>query len=335
MVQRQWRIPCRPVHTPRYLLYDYSALTTNTTRHSRDSRWYARIVALPPVLLASCVFVADAMASSPELDALNISVEALIDAVARGDTSQKRALAGRIVEQLDQVDQRIRRTSRLVLETGKNRAIVKVLTDTLSTEEVARTFEGQTNLADRLRALKHNYVGFMVLQSPLKRRFLLHYYPPMGVFVARTEPTITRGVLSDGAPDTSVMDARRQIMESLWDRSVEIRLALSPHAARLLGIDAAHMSVRYADLGLIETRQEPSRSREALVSEIQRQLEYVCNVKLEGPPLLKVLKSNLVFDGIFGFSGWGGRWPEFGNVIFNFHYDPMRDQFLITLRRMP
>lgn len=277
---------------------------------------------------------APAERSAQLLDALNADLERLLVSVAAGDDGTKRRLAGRIHDSLQRLDRLLRNEAAVGLAAGEVEAALVSLHPGLDAEAVAQALTGRIEGPD-LHALRKNAVGPLAYRLGADETVYLRYYPPAELYVASDRARLGEWETpspAGGPGDQAEMRRRLAGVEGVWDDAAMFAVAVGDEVAARWGFPNP-LPMGYLSTGAVSPGA--AEDDEALLEEIRRQLGYVVNVKVEGPPLLAAMRANLFLGEEFGFGAWGGRWPQFAGKVFMLRYDPARGQFLVRVRPMP
>jgi hypothetical protein len=278
---------------------------------------------------------APAKRSAERLDTLNDDLAGLLVSVAAGDDGAKRRLAARIHDGLQRLDERLRNEAGAALTVGDGRAALVSLHPGLDAEAIAQALSGRVE-GPQLEALRRNAVGPLAYPLDAGETVYLRYYPPAQLYVASDRARLgeweTPRAASGPGAQAGEMRRRLAALEGAWDDADRLAVAVGDAVAARWGLPRP-LPMGYLPTGVVSPRAVDAD--DALLEEIRRQLEYVVNAKVEGPPLLAAMRANLFLGEQFGFGAWGGRWPEFADKVFMLRYDPPAGRFLVRVRSMP
>ncbi|MDZ7753650.1 MAG: hypothetical protein U5S82_18895 [Gammaproteobacteria bacterium] len=275
------------------------------------------------------------------IEDIRVAIDGLLDAVAQGDKAARSRFAGRTLAGLDALDQRLRGQAGVTLGGEYGSWRVALASPGLEPAAVRDVLEDQPALASQLDALRRNWVGRLAFAAGKDRRLVLRYHPPTKSFVASErrldEDRGNDRLVPEGERRAKHLAQRGRQLAAAWAAAEPLVLAVSGPAAQALDLDldldTDRLEVDYLDTGWVVPIGEQTHA--ALLEEVRLQLQYILNVKVEGPPLLKALQANLFFDEEFGFMAWGGRWPAFAGKMFVFRHDPARERWLVRVEPVP
>ncbi len=293
--------------------------------------------------VAGLVAITSAEAATPaekKLRQVKESILQLKAAVQRGDKEATRQLAAGTERELARLHDEIVALPALRLAVGTEPVILKYLGDRVPSPRLAGHLITQEGISEDLAALRAQVIPQRRYSLDAGQEVSLRYYPPADVFAVQDIGDGKQGAALDwfalvDRPQRFVSVLSRAMgLESAWRRADRMELKVRPEVARRLGLREDVLRVRYLHTETVSPGQNPGRAYSDLLSEVQAQLEYITNVKPEGPPLLAALKTGLVFDDEFGFEAWGGRWREFDGTVFFMRYGAARGEFLVTVERV-
>lgn len=272
------------------------------------------------------------------VETLRATIDELLVAVARGDGAARTRLAGRTLAELHGLDGQLKRQTGVELDLAGGPWRVVAATHDVDLVAVREMLEAAPELALQLTALRHNWVPRLGFGTGGGQRILLDYHSSSDTFVAYA----ARGygdegddvhLAQSGEGRAAFLERRGRRLAAAWAGAQPLVLGVGEKAQAAMALDTPGLEVGYVDTGQVATAK--GQADDALFAEVRSQLEYIVNVKAEGPPLLKALRANLVLDAEFGFMAWGGRWPAFEDKMFVFRYDPARDRFLVRVEPLP
>ena len=322
------------------------------TNHSARATCSSLPVTLPralyPPLLAVLIaagllgsLTAAAAAPAEErLQRIRADIEALKVAVSRGDKTATRKTGSRIEQGLAELHQELLSLPPLRLSVGNETAALKYLGDRRQSTELAGEIITQEGITEDLAALRAQVLSQRRYRLSDGHEVSLRYYPPADLFVVQD---LGQGNEAAALDFLALVDRPRRFasvvsratdIEMAWSKADKLALTVQPAIARRLALDSNLLRMRYLHTGAVAPEGSAGRTYDDLLKEIQAQLEYIVNIKGEGPPLIAALRTGLFFDDQFGFEAWGGRWSEFAGTIFFLRYDSAREEFLVTVERL-
>ncbi len=301
------------------------------------------VISLMGAGIVGLLSLTSAEAATPAEERLRQVRESVLElkaAVGRGDKAATRQIGASTERELVQLRDEIDKLPALRLAVGTEPVTLKYLGDRVPSPRLAGHLITQDGISEDLAALRAQVIPQRRYSLDAGQEVSLRYYPPADVFAVqdigggKQEAALDWLALVD-RPQRFVSVLSRAIgLESAWRRADRMELTVRPEVARRLGLGEDVLRVRYLHTKAVSPGQSPGRAYEDLLREVRAQLEYVMNVKPEGPPLLAALKTGLVFDDEFGFEAWGGRWREFDGTVFFMRYGAARGEFLVTVERV-
>ena len=318
---------------------------TRTASHAVPSRARRTLcaVAIASLLTAGLLGMpaATALTSAEErLRRIKLDIVTLKTSVSRGDKMAVEKTASSIEQNLAQLNDEVRALPPLRLSVSEKTVILKYLGKRVSSTRLAGYLVTQAGISEDLAALQAQVVGQRRYRLSERQEVSVHYYPPGDVFVVQDiggeteQAALDFLALFDRQQRFNSILARAINIETAWRKADPLTLAVRPPIARRLELDSDLLRVRYLHTGTVSPDGRARRSYDDLLREIQAQLEYIVNVKAEGPPLIATLRTGLFFDDELGFEAWGGRWPEFAGTVFFLRYSFARQEFLLTIERV-
>ena len=272
---------------------------------------------------------------------IRIEISQLMASVQRADKPATLATASTIERELEALHQAIMALPPVRLSIAEQAECMRYVGHRIPGVRLVETLAAQRGIGEDLAALRASVVTERVYRLDERDEVSLRYYPRGRCFVAQDVRPNDGG---NGADRLSSMDAQQRVgflrsraveLDAAWKGAHPMTLAVRPEIARRLGLAGTELVVRYAHTNVLTPDGTAGRTYEDMLREIQLQLEYVFNVKPEGPPLIAALQTGLFFDEAFGFEAWGGRWPEFDGTVFFLRYNATRREFLVNLWRGP
>ena len=279
---------------------------------------------------------AGAVAAGTLIEDIRVTIDELLAAVARGDEAARTRLAGRTLTGLDALEERLRRQTGVTIKGEHESWRIALASPGLGPDTVRDVLGVGPALASQLDALRRNWVGRLSFTAAKDTRLILAYHPPTKSFVASERLYRNRGndqLVPEGEQRAKHLARRGRQLAAAWAAADPLVLDVSGPAAEKLALASERLEVSYLDTGRVVPTGEQTHA--TLLEEVRLQLEYILNIKVEGPPLLRALRANLFFDEEFGFMAWGGRWPAFEGKMFVFRHDPARQRWLVRVEPVP
>ncbi len=299
------------------------------------------------ILFAAWLFSLPGAQSAPagtpveeRLGRVKAEIATLKLSVGRGDKVASEKAASSIERELTALHDEIVALPSLRLAVGKETVTVKYLGTKSSGVLLAGVLITQDGIKEDLAALRTHVVADRRYRVDETHEVSVRYYPPGDLFAVQD---VVGGKSTSQMDFLSLLEREQRLgsmltrainLETAWRSADRIVLAVKPEIARRLELGTDGFPVRFLHTGVVSPEGGQGRTYTDLLREVKSQLEYIVNVKPEGPPLIAALRTGLFFGEEFGFEAWGGSWPEFADSVFLLRYDPIRGEFLVRLKRL-